>query len=217
MDLREVQTRLRALGYDPGPIDGIPGRMTAAAVAQFQRDNDIEVQWPGTIGPKTLAALFKGEPVAKPVTPLDPPWLALLLAKKGMHESQKATADFLRSDGRTLGDPRKLPWCGDLEETIMALTLPGEALPTNPYLARNWLKFGVSIAPTRGAVAVFYRGSPNGTSGHVGNFLGQDGDFYIVGGGKEGALSQAEPVRALWEQIRSRSSPVPVPLAHANQ
>ena len=33
----DIQRRLAALGYQPGPLDGIPGRQTIAAVKQFQR------------------------------------------------------------------------------------------------------------------------------------------------------------------------------------
>jgi peptidoglycan hydrolase-like protein with peptidoglycan-binding domain len=35
--IREVQTDLRALGFRPGPIDGIAGKATSEAVKAFQR------------------------------------------------------------------------------------------------------------------------------------------------------------------------------------
>ena len=38
---RQVQTLLNALGYDAGPVDGLPGNRTRNAVAEFQRDNDL--------------------------------------------------------------------------------------------------------------------------------------------------------------------------------
>ena len=34
--LREVQQRLAELGYDPGPVDGVAGAQTAAALRAFQ-------------------------------------------------------------------------------------------------------------------------------------------------------------------------------------
>lgn len=37
--MRDLQARLAALGYHPGPIDGIRGRRTDAAVAQAMRDH----------------------------------------------------------------------------------------------------------------------------------------------------------------------------------
>ena len=41
--VRQAQIRLRDLGYDPGPADGIMGRQTIAALKQFQRDRDLPV------------------------------------------------------------------------------------------------------------------------------------------------------------------------------
>ena len=39
--VRWVQTRLQALGYDPGAADGIAGRLTMAAIAKWQRDHHL--------------------------------------------------------------------------------------------------------------------------------------------------------------------------------
>ena len=41
--LENVQVALRDLGYDPGPIDGLIGPQTRAALAAFQRDNGLVV------------------------------------------------------------------------------------------------------------------------------------------------------------------------------
>lgn len=41
--VRRVQARLTALGYDPGPVDGVMGRKTRSAIEAFQRDNDLDV------------------------------------------------------------------------------------------------------------------------------------------------------------------------------
>ncbi len=35
-EVREVQAMLRSFGFNPGPVDGIPGRMTDAAVMRYQ-------------------------------------------------------------------------------------------------------------------------------------------------------------------------------------
>jgi N-acetylmuramoyl-L-alanine amidase len=50
------QSRLRNLGYDPGPIDGVPGQRTARAVRAFQADNP-PLRVDGICGPKTRAKL----------------------------------------------------------------------------------------------------------------------------------------------------------------
>lgn len=54
-DVAQVQQRLAALGYDPGPADGIFGRRTEAAVKSFQRSRGLVVD--GIVGPGTWAAL----------------------------------------------------------------------------------------------------------------------------------------------------------------
>lgn len=54
-DVMEVQTALRSHGNDPGPLDGIWGNRTQAAVLAFQANAGIEVD--GIVGPQTRAAL----------------------------------------------------------------------------------------------------------------------------------------------------------------
>lgn len=182
MNWKDIQGALLARGFDPKGIDGIPGRNTIAAVKAFQLS--VGLGGSGTVGPKTLAALF---PKAQSVKLPELPWMVLLAAKMGLHEKldNEELRNFLKSDGKTLGDPSKLPWCGDLVETVIAVSLPGEALPGNPYLARNWLKFGQPVPPSYGAVAAFWRGSKTGTSGHVGFLIGQRADAYRVRGGNQ--------------------------------
>lgn len=51
----EIQTRLKNWGYYSGPIDGIYGSKTEAAVRYFQRQNGLTVD--GHTGDDTLAAL----------------------------------------------------------------------------------------------------------------------------------------------------------------
>src|SRR5262245_33402116 len=41
-DVREVQARLRAFGFEPGPVDGVAGRQTEAAVRRYQQSR---TQW----------------------------------------------------------------------------------------------------------------------------------------------------------------------------
>lgn len=190
MNTRAIQTALRARGFDPGPVDGIMGRRTIAAIMAFQRANGLDVD--GIVGPATAEALF-GEP--SDAGPLEGrPWYDLALTKKGLHEKRdnRELREFLRLDGSTLGDPAQLPWCGDFVETCLALTLPNEILPGNPYLARNWAKFGIPCEPNIGAVLVFWRGSPEGSSGHVGFYAGEDRKrFYVLGGNQSNAVTIA--------------------------
>lgn len=51
----DTQRRLTELGYEPGPIDGIAGRLTRAAVIAFQLDHGLKGD--GVVGPLTRAEL----------------------------------------------------------------------------------------------------------------------------------------------------------------
>lgn len=57
METREYQEMLKKLGYGPGPIDGMSGPLTDAAVRAFQRDRELVVD--GIVGPATRAALVR--------------------------------------------------------------------------------------------------------------------------------------------------------------
>ncbi|BCH31283.1 hypothetical protein MesoLjLc_32130 [Mesorhizobium sp. L-8-10] len=93
---------------------------------------------PALSGRITLSALgFSGDAAPElgvPAGEVVPPWIAIARAKIGQHEKiyNKKLRDWLKSDGHALGDPAKLPWCGDFVETCLALALPG-----NPYWARS--------------------------------------------------------------------------------
>lgn len=201
MNVREIQQLLLALGYDLGPAeaDGILGRRTIAAVAAFQADFAVGVKWPGTIGPKTEAALIgavnacggKLLPVASP--PLVP-WMAEAKRRLGLNEVRDngELRAWLKSDGASVGDPAKIAWCGDFAETCIALTLPGEPLPANPYGARNWAKFGRRLTtPAYGAILVYWRGSRDGWEGHVNFYLGERGGaLYGIGGNQRNGVAE---------------------------
>jgi hypothetical protein len=53
---REIQTILATLGYDTGPLDGIQGPITTAAIRAFQKDHQLLAD--GIAGPITRKALF---------------------------------------------------------------------------------------------------------------------------------------------------------------
>jgi peptidoglycan hydrolase-like protein with peptidoglycan-binding domain/predicted chitinase len=75
----KLQERLAALGFDPGPIDGIFGQDTESAVFDFQQDQGLESD--GIAGPNTLKALAAdlppegeaGEAPEAPEESLEPP------------------------------------------------------------------------------------------------------------------------------------------------
>lgn len=198
MDTTAIQRALVALGFDPKGVDGFYGANTRTAVKAFQCAAGIFID--GIAGRETQAALAAAlaragkATVLKPTAP--PPWYDELLRRKGLHEvrDRSKLMAWLRSDGKTLGDPAKLPWCADAIQTCLALTLPDEPQPVNPYLARNWLKFGIQLlTPALGCVLVFWRGSKAGTSGHVGLYAGEDaqGYLHVLGGNQSDAITIA--------------------------
>jgi peptidoglycan hydrolase-like protein with peptidoglycan-binding domain len=50
-EVRDLQEAMKALGHDPGPIDGVFGEATEAAVKAFQQENGITVD--GIVGERT--------------------------------------------------------------------------------------------------------------------------------------------------------------------
>ncbi|MCB2138206.1 MAG: TIGR02594 family protein [Rhodobacteraceae bacterium] len=171
--IRLIQSGLEALGHSPGAVDGLWGLRTARAM-------------------KALLAA-NGRPASMaPPGPL--PWITEAKTALGRHEVRDRSwlMDWLKRDGRSLGDPSKNPWCGDFVETCIRIALPDEpllgALGSNPYWARNWMLFGQPVRPVIGAVLVFERGS----GGHVGFAIGQDDThFHVLGGNQSDAVTIA--------------------------
>lgn len=180
--LKQIQFALADLGHNPGPIDGQWGPRTEAAT-------------------RALISALGRAAAATPASPVtDLPWMAEAKRVLGRHEGRDNgwLRSWLKSDGKTLGDPAQLPWCGDFVETCIRLALPGEPFPgalgENPYWARNWLRLGAEIAPAYGAVLVFERGP---SSGHVGFAVGQDaGNYFVLGGNQSNAVTVARIAKA---------------------
>src|SRR5262245_29092245 len=83
----DVQKRLTALGYAPGPVDGEYGTATAAAVRAFQRDNKLEVD--GVVGPETRKVL-RGTKLPK---------THAAIVRKGSSLGEKALAEAVKHIG----------------------------------------------------------------------------------------------------------------------
>ena len=62
--VREAQRTLRALGFHPGPIDGLLGPKTKDALARYQRSERIEVT--RRLDPETMARLDIQERLFRP-------------------------------------------------------------------------------------------------------------------------------------------------------
>lgn len=180
--IADIQRRLILLDYEPGPVDGIAGPRTRAAVKLFQRAHGLHVD--GIVGPKTIAKLF---PTVEHETP-PLPWMAEAARFMGLHEVRDAKV----LDAALDLDASAIPWCGAFVGLCVTSTLPDEPIPANPLGARNWMQFGRGVNTVlRGSVAVFWRGSRNGWQGHVGLIDGHDATHYhIVGGNQQDKISK---------------------------
>jgi len=217
VDPLAIQSALKAAGHYSGELDGIFGPRSRAAVDAALKEAGVPFaawphsrrmvairQWvlkgagfdPGLIdgveGPKTRTAAYA---FSKPVG-VELPWITEAEKVIGHHEvvDSEALRAWLRKDGATLGDPAKLPWCGDFVETAIKLALPKEKVPANPYLARNWSEWGEDATGRYGAVLSFWRGTKKGTQGHVAFAIAVDearGLVEVLGGNQGNEVSRA--------------------------
>ncbi|WAC59223.1 TIGR02594 family protein [Brevundimonas sp. SL130] len=194
MTFTDIQKALSARGFDPGPIDGVWGARTTAAVRAFQASKGLKVD--GIVGPRTAAALGLDATVTNPLIDPSLVWFQAAWRLLGTKEAP-GTSDnpnILQWASR-LGIPYRrddVPWCGLFVAHCIGSTLSAEPLPNNPLSARNWLKFGVQTTGQAGAVAVFYRGALKGWLGHVAFYVGQDDEAYhVLGGNQSNAVSVA--------------------------
>jgi hypothetical protein len=63
-EVRELQGRLRAMGFNPGPVDGVVGPLTENAAQQYQRARGREVT--GAVDRNLLAQLRQETPPPQP-------------------------------------------------------------------------------------------------------------------------------------------------------
>ena len=115
-----IQTALRDLGYDPGPIDGIFGPLTERAVKALQKDHGLLVD--GLVGNNTRLAL-QGPPSASPpdiytVRPGDT--LASIAKKYGLNPIQLAKSNNINNEILYIGQALTLKPQPEMEQTIPA-------------------------------------------------------------------------------------------------
>lgn len=188
----EIQRRLSALGFDPGPLDGIRGRQTISAVEKYQRANHLTVD--GIVGPQTLRSLFGGALVHPAEAPDAMPWLIEARRLMGTKEvAGKANSPVIMDWAEQLDiwyPNDEVPWCGLYVAHCIGSSLPREPLPSNPLGARNWSSWGDACEIVDGAVASFWRGSKSGWLGHVGIVTGQTkSTIEIIGGNQSNMVS----------------------------
>jgi uncharacterized protein (TIGR02594 family) len=197
MKIIEVQQALAQLGFKPGPLDGIWGRQSAAALRAFQGSEGLEPD--GILGPLTLEALA---PKSSALSGWNDPslvWFKEATRLIGTKEKPGAGSNPVILDWASdQGIPYEgddVPWCGLFVGHCIASTLDQEPVPSKLLSARAWQSFGIKTNPTLGAVMVFWRESKFSGLGHVGFYAGEDGSAYRILGG-----NQSDSVSLAWIQ-----------------
>jgi uncharacterized protein (TIGR02594 family) len=190
MFIFDLQQALTTAGFPPGPLDGINGPLTRAALRAFQGARGLEVD--GIVGPITQAALAGRNLVAD-----DLPWMIEAARHLGVNEAAggpgavqiaRWAADLGMKD--FIGF--RTSWCGLFAAHCLHSTLPDAVLPHGYLAARKWLDFGQAITPRPGAVMVFWREALASWKGHVGFCAGEDAThFHILGGNQDNQVSLA--------------------------
>jgi uncharacterized protein (TIGR02594 family) len=204
--VRDLQRRLRELGYNPGPVDGIFGPRTEAAVRAFQRDSKLVAD--GIVGPCTRANLQTPqlhEASRRPAQPSaprtssqnvpgphgEPRWMAvarqeICTREKALgSESNPRIVQYHEATSLRAQDDRT-PWCAAFVSWV--LERAGIRSMRSAW-AKSYLNWGSALDhPRIGAITVFHRGSGPPSSrgpGHVGFFVEDRGDSIILLGGNQ--------------------------------
>lgn len=130
----------------------------------------------------------------------DPKWLKLARAEIGVKEAPgEANNPIVLRYYADAGHPQinadSVHWCAAFVGAMLERS--GFSSPKS-LMARSYLQWGKTLAkPYPGCVAVFSRGDPRGTEGHVGFYVGEDERGILVLGGNQGdAVSIAPQSRA---------------------
>lgn len=185
--VKRIQHELARKGFDPGPVDGVWGRMTENAVRKFQLSKGLVAD--GIVGPDTSEVLFGQKLDVPPADNPAIPWFQEARRLIGVREvvgpgNNPVIIDWAKGGGIDYRND-DIAWCGLFTAHCVSATLVAEKLPGNPLGARQWLKFGAPCEPKLGSVLVFWRGKRDGWQGHVGFYAGEDKTAYHVLGGNQ--------------------------------
>jgi uncharacterized protein (TIGR02594 family) len=194
MTVREIQTRLRDHGFYHGPIDGKESDTYTSAIIAFKVSKNLAPR--DYIGPITEGELRKA-PSLKPAPPKkadEPVWLRRARQELGQREipGSKHSARVLSywEKAKLPFRDDETPWCAGF---VGAMLEDCGITSTRSGMARSYEKWGQPCEAIPGAIVVFWRGSKNGGSGHVGFLTGRDqhGNVMVIGGNQSDAVTIA--------------------------
>jgi uncharacterized protein (TIGR02594 family) len=185
-EVKQVQVRLKELGFFQGTPQGNFGPLTDAAVRAFQAANGLKVD--GLVGPNTWSVLFPGKAPGgeAPRTKDLPPWFLLAMQDlyRGVKEIPGALHNpyIVEAHGHTSLKARddETPWCS----SIVCLWFEKNGIrSTRSAAAASWRTWGQELEyGVPGCVVIMTRTGGN----HVGLYLGEDSQgVYVLGGNQD--------------------------------
>lgn len=164
--LYAIQAKLKELGHDPGPIDGIWGDLTRDAIAAH-----LGIKRPPIVGSDGAAA----------------PWYDLAREQLGVKEvagagSSKTVLSYFEDAQHAAIKDDGVAWCAAFAGAMLARA---GYKPSGSLMARSYLTWGAKIdKPRKGCVVVLKRGAA--PSGHVGFADSWNGSSIKILGGNQG-------------------------------
>lgn len=200
-NLKEVQRALKAKGFNPGPIDGLEGPKTDAAIVAFKRSIGYRAR--PYLGPLTLAALLnervdpaKNKATGK-VPSKRPPWLKVAYTYIGLREIKGSRhnpkiVEWWKKLGLHFRDD-ETPWCAGFVNGVIE-EAGFRSPPKYDAAARgwDWTGHGAKLSgPCVGAIVTFWRGKKSSGTGHIGFVVGKDqkGNLMVLGGNQGNAVN----------------------------
>ena len=183
MTAKQLQLALKERGFDPGPIDGIRGPKTDAAVIAFKRSVGLRAR--AYVGPLTLAALGFDEDARQTY---EQQWMNEAAEHLGLREipgkrHNPIIMRWIRQLGGWFTDD-ETPWCGTF--VAHCLRAADHKVPRHWYRAKAYAGWGVPCERRVGAIAVFGRKG----GGHVGFIVGEStSNLYILGGNQRNEVN----------------------------
>ena len=185
-EIRDIQIKLDALGYDVGGADGVFGPKTEAAVLEFQAKNNLDVD--GVIGPQTHRAL---DNIQNPWEAIDAGSLDPLVRST----PSRGTNDYAAADAGSLGVTEN-PY-GAADAGSLGLT-PGQTFDPGPG-TRNPSNFEQVLDPLNSTgdqvdvnlsahVGVTGKVLHGGVEGQLSASVEQTDDGYVIKVDREAAL-----------------------------